>query len=80
MHAGHDGLFDAQGRRDMEQQLKHTIAPYQVTVYSNVKHGFAVECDQRKPAERFAMEQAFNQAIQWIKHYHTEGSKYVSHT
>lgn len=80
MHAGHDGLFDGQARRDMERQLKHTTAPYQMTVYSSVKHGFAVECNVREPVQRFAMEQAFNQAIQWIKHYHTEGSKYVSNT
>lgn len=80
MHAGHEGLFDGPARYGMEQQLKHTKVPHQVTVYSNVEHGFAVQCDERKPLERFAMEQAFNQAIQWIKHHHAEGLKYVSNT
>ena len=41
---------------------------------------FALRCDEHNAVERFAMEQAFNQAIQWINHHLTEGLKYVSNT
>ena len=43
--------------------------PYQINLFSNVVHGFAVRADISKKREKFAKEQAFLQAVTWFNEY-----------
>ena len=43
--------------------------PYQLTLYSDVEHGFAVKGDLSHSRSRFAKEQAFLQAVFWFDEY-----------
>ena len=43
--------------------------PYQLSLFSDVQHGFAARCDLSKPREKFAKEQAFFQAVNWFNEY-----------
>ncbi|SPO07561.1 related to hydrolase related to dienelactone hydrolase [Cephalotrichum gorgonifer] len=61
-----DYIFPAEKRHKSEQILAKIGLPYQINLYSGVIHGFAVRCDPRKKAERYAREQAFLQALAWF--------------
>jgi dienelactone hydrolase len=50
----------------MEKALVKSKAPYQISLYSGVPHGFAVRHEDGKPYNEFVKEQAFLQAIQWF--------------
>ncbi|KAF2877779.1 dienelactone hydrolase [Massariosphaeria phaeospora] len=64
-----DHIFPADKRHESEEILqKHTV-PYQMTLFSDVSHGFAVRSDISKPREKFAKEQAFIQAVNWFEEY-----------
>jgi len=43
--------------------------PYQINMFSDVEHGFAVRCDLSKPRQKYAKEQAFRQAVAWFDEY-----------
>jgi dienelactone hydrolase len=43
--------------------------PYQITLYSDVEHGFAVRADLKKKATKFAKEKAFFQAVFWFDEF-----------
>ena len=43
--------------------------PYQINLFSDVQHGFAVRTDISKRREKFAKEQAFLQAVAWFDEY-----------
>ena len=43
--------------------------PYQLTLYSDVEHGFALKADLSKPRVKFACETAFLQAVNWFDGY-----------
>ena len=43
--------------------------PYQINLFSDVVHGFAVRGDLSKPRQKFAKEQAFLQAVHWFDEY-----------
>ncbi|KAF2088555.1 alpha/beta-hydrolase [Saccharata proteae CBS 121410] len=64
-----DNIFPAEKRRETEDILKDMKVPYQMTLYSDVEHGFAVRCDIKEPRQRFAKEQAFFQAVQWFDEF-----------
>jgi dienelactone hydrolase len=43
--------------------------PYQIFLYSDVEHGFAVKGHMSTKKARFAKEQAFAQAVAWLDEY-----------
>ncbi|CAK3998469.1 dienelactone hydrolase family [Lecanosticta acicola] len=64
-----DQIFPAEKRRETEDLLKDMKIPYQVSLYSDVEHGFAVRADMTKPAVKFAKEAAFLQAVTWFDEF-----------
>jgi dienelactone hydrolase len=69
-----DAIFPPEKRHASEAILQKTGQPYQVTLYSGVKHGFAVRCDPKIKQERFAKAQAFLQAVTWFDEWLLESS------
>ncbi|KAI1451459.1 dienelactone hydrolase [Annulohypoxylon moriforme] len=61
-----DSIFPAEKRHRSEEILAKNGHPYQICLYSQVVHGFSVRCDTSKKIERFAKEQAFEQAVTWF--------------
>jgi dienelactone hydrolase len=64
-----DSIFPAEKRHKSEEILQKVGQPYQVVLYSQTSHGFAVRCDLSVRAQKWAKEQAFNQAVQWFDEY-----------
>jgi len=64
-----DQIFPVEKRRESEDILKDMDIPYQIKLYSDVVHGFAVRCDLSKPKEKFAKEAAFLQHTMWFDEY-----------
>ncbi|KAF1985763.1 alpha/beta-hydrolase [Aulographum hederae CBS 113979] len=61
-----DHIFPAEKRHETEAILKEMSIAYQINLFSDVEHGFAVRGDISKPRAKFAKEQAFYQAVQWF--------------
>ncbi|KAL5347071.1 hypothetical protein ACLOAV_008214 [Pseudogymnoascus australis] len=61
-----DSIFPVEKRHKSEEILKATGVLYQINLYSGVSHGFAVRGDPNIPQEKWAKEQAFEQAVQWF--------------
>jgi dienelactone hydrolase len=61
-----DPIFPAAKRYETEEILLKMNVPYQINLFSDVVHGFAVRCDISKKREKFAKEQAFLQAVAWF--------------
>lgn len=61
-----DQIFPAEKRRESEDILKEMKVPYQMCLYSDVAHGFAVRGDVSQKSQRFAKEAAFEQAVVWF--------------
>ncbi|KAJ5304847.1 uncharacterized protein N7443_004507 [Penicillium atrosanguineum] len=64
-----DFVFSKEKRRESEDILDKLDVPYQINLFSDVEHGFAVRCDMEKPRQRFAKEQAFAHAVAWFDQY-----------
>jgi dienelactone hydrolase len=64
-----DSIFPTEKRHRSEVILKEAGKPYQINLFSQVEHGFAVRCDPSVKVQRFAKEQAFLQAITWFNEY-----------
>ncbi|KAK3903585.1 Alpha/Beta hydrolase protein [Staphylotrichum tortipilum] len=64
-----DSIFPAEKRYRSEEILKEVGQPYQINLFSQVEHGFAVRCDPSVKVQRFAKEQAFLQAVTWFDEY-----------
>lgn len=64
-----DTIFPAEKRHKSELILVNTKQPWQINLFSNTEHGFAVRCDLNVKQERYAKEQAFLQAIAWFKEH-----------
>ncbi|KAK7742404.1 hypothetical protein SLS53_004550 [Cytospora paraplurivora] len=64
-----DAIFPADKRHKSEEILQKTGVPYQINLYSGVEHGFSVRCDLTKRHQKFAKEQAFQQAVTWFDEY-----------
>ncbi|KAL4916106.1 dienelactone hydrolase [Aspergillus aurantiobrunneus] len=64
-----DSIFPAELRHKSEAILAQGEHPYQITLYSQVAHGFSVRCDTSKKVERFAKDQAFLQAVAWFDNW-----------
>lgn len=67
--AERDAIFPSEKRYKSEEILQNTKIPYQIHLYSGVEHGFAVRCDLKVKAHKFAKEQAFLQAVAWFDHH-----------
>ncbi|KAF2711364.1 alpha/beta-hydrolase [Pleomassaria siparia CBS 279.74] len=64
-----DEIFPTPKRRETEDILLKLSIPYQISLFSDVEHGFAVRADVSIPRVKFAKEQAFFQAITWFDEY-----------
>ena len=66
-----DEVFPAKNRHESEEILGHLEpkVPYQISLYSEVRHGFAVRGDLSIKSQRFAKEAAFHQAVIWFDEY-----------
>ncbi|KAF1963646.1 alpha/beta-hydrolase [Byssothecium circinans] len=64
-----DQVFPAEKRRETEAILLKLDVPYQLNLFSDVEHGFAVRGDPSKKRQKFAKEQAFLQAVAWFDEY-----------
>ena len=64
-----DQIFPAPKRRETEDILEKMSVPYQLNLFSDVEHGFAVRADLSKKPAKFAKEQAFLQAVAWFEEY-----------
>ncbi|KAI4864077.1 dienelactone hydrolase [Hypoxylon rubiginosum] len=61
-----DSIFTPELRHKSEVILAKGGYPYQITLYSQVVHGFSVRCDTSKKVEKLAKDQAFIQAVSWF--------------
>jgi len=64
-----DQIFPAAKRRETEDILADLKIPYQITLYSDVVHGFAVRADVSQKRVKFAKEAAFLQHVQWFDEF-----------
>ncbi|KAK3115155.1 hypothetical protein LTR53_005797 [Teratosphaeriaceae sp. CCFEE 6253] len=64
-----DQIFPEEKRHETEKLLKEMTIPYQICLYSDVEHGFAVRADMSKKPAKFAKEAAFLQHVQWFDEY-----------
>ncbi|KAK5742076.1 hypothetical protein LTR17_003584 [Elasticomyces elasticus] len=64
--AENDEIFPASKRRETEDILKGKGVPFQIFLYSDVDHGFAVRGDMSNRKVKFAKEAAFLQCMQWF--------------
>lgn len=69
-----DQIFPAEKRRETEDLLKDMDIAYQISLYSDVVHGFAVRGEITSPRAKFAKEVAFLQFVQWFDE-HLKGSR-----
>ncbi len=64
-----DGIFPAEKRWKSEEILVKTGQEWQINLHSGVEHGYAVRADLSRKHANFAKEQAFKQAVEWIKYH-----------
>ncbi|KAL4787199.1 Alpha/Beta hydrolase protein [Aspergillus varians] len=64
-----DQIFTTELRHKSEDILIKTGQHWQINLYSGVTHGFAVRADLTNKHHKFAKEQAFCQAVNWLNQY-----------
>jgi dienelactone hydrolase len=64
-----DPIFPPEKRKETEVILFEKDVPWQINLFSDVEHGFAVRGDPKLPRAKWAKEQAFYQAIAWFDEY-----------
>jgi dienelactone hydrolase len=64
-----DHHFPLDKRCESEEILGKTGQPFQINLFSNVQHGFALRGDIKQDVVKFAKEQAFLQALRWFNEY-----------
>ncbi|PWY90235.1 alpha/beta-hydrolase [Aspergillus heteromorphus CBS 117.55] len=64
-----DAVFTADKRHASEAILGGLGVPFQINLFSDVEHGFAVRCDLSETRQKFAKEQAFSQAVAWFEQH-----------
>ena len=62
-----DSIFPAEMRWKSKEILEKTGVRYQINLFSGVEHGFATRADLDNKWQRWSKEQAFIQAVDWIK-------------
>lgn len=65
--SGTDQIFTHELRHKSEDILYKTGQRFQLNLFSDVEHGFAVRADLSKSHNRYAKEQAFLLALAWMK-------------
>ena len=68
-HTEVDNIFTAAQRHETEALLGKTGVPWEMTVYSDTEHGFAVRGHMKTKQAKFAKERAFEQAVSWFEEY-----------
>ena len=68
-HTEVDNIFTREKRHETEEMLTKNTVPWQIFLYSDVEHGFAVKGHMSTKKARFAKEQAFQQAVAWFDEY-----------
>ena len=76
--ADEDVAFTDEKRKISERILKSSGLPYQINLYSHVKHGFAVRRAVTTCAEIYAKRQAFVQAVSWMEEHVVRGNRDMS--
>jgi len=61
-----DRVFPAEKRRETEDILFEKKVPYQMCLYGDCEHGFAVRADLKNRRQKFAKESAYIQAVRWF--------------
>ncbi|KAH0563461.1 hypothetical protein GP486_001979, partial [Trichoglossum hirsutum] len=61
-----DDFFTVEKRQETEAILRKIGVPYQINLFSHVRHGFTVRGDVSVRVNRWSKEQAFFQAVQWF--------------
>lgn len=64
-----DLIFTTAKRHESEEILDGLDVAYQINMFSDVEHGFAVRGDLSKSRQKFAKEQAFSQTVAWFDQY-----------
>ncbi|RDW75496.1 hypothetical protein BP6252_06638 [Coleophoma cylindrospora] len=66
-----DPVFTQEKRVESENILRENTKslPWHISLYSGVAHGFAVRANRAVEKERWAMDQAHEQAVAWMKEY-----------
>jgi dienelactone hydrolase len=64
-----DDMFTVEQRHRSEEILRKTKQDFHISVFSGVRHGFAVRGDPKDKRQLFARDQAFVQAITWFSHH-----------
>ncbi|KFA69890.1 hypothetical protein S40285_07927 [Stachybotrys chlorohalonatus IBT 40285] len=64
-----DDIFPQDKRHESEETLAKVGQPYQINLFSGVHHGFAVRGDPEVKLQRYAKEQAFDQAVAWFDNH-----------
>ncbi|CRL27084.1 unnamed protein product [Penicillium camemberti] len=64
-----DVIFSVEKRHVTEGILRELSLPYQINLYSGVKHGFAVRGDPAIPDVRYAKRSAFVQGVEWFNEH-----------
>jgi dienelactone hydrolase len=64
-----DQDFPTEKRRASEDILIKGSVPYQVVLYGDTEHGFAVRTDLKNPKKKFAKESAYFQAVRWFDQF-----------
>jgi len=64
-----DNIFTTAQRHETEETLGKMSVPWQINVYSDTEHGFAVKGHLGTAKARFAKERAFEQAVGWFGEY-----------
>jgi len=61
-----DHVFGPDRRHETEEILLKKDVPYQLALYGDCEHGFAVRTDLKDRKKRFAKESAYFQAVRWF--------------
>jgi len=69
-----DEIFTVEKRQESEAILREIRVPFQINLFSGVKHGFSVRGDLSVRINKWSKEQAFYQAVQWFGEYLREGN------
>lgn len=67
--AQNDEYFDMKIRHETEKTLSDINAVFQIDLFSNVGHGFAVRGDARDPFTAFAMNKVLLDQVEWFNHF-----------
>ncbi|PWY67092.1 dienelactone hydrolase family protein [Aspergillus sclerotioniger CBS 115572] len=66
----HPTMVEADEVEGIDEEILGQLGfPFQINLFSDVEHGFAVRCDLSQRRQKFAKEKAFEQAVAWFDEY-----------